>query len=140
MKSYSALLTNPSYHRNTHLISLLIPFHLSDSVSTSLTSQTVRRRMSGRIDVLVSRDRFFFVLFGHPRSSFRFRAQIYQRHSESVTDPNFNRVLRLSPVPSSASAFETECPDSARTFEGFAVETFFFNGRINVLCNRHSAG
>lgn len=32
---------NPSDHRNTHLISLLIPFHPSDSVSTSLTSQTV---------------------------------------------------------------------------------------------------
>jgi hypothetical protein len=38
--------------------------------------------------------------------------------------------------------FRNWAPHSARTFERFdyAVETLFFNGRINVLCNRHFAG
>lgn len=97
---------------------------------------------------MVSRDRFLFVLFGHPRSSFRFRAQIYQRHSDSVTDPNFKQ-LSFTLVTSSiilSVQFRrgpgNRAPDSARTFERFdyAVETLFFNGRINVLCNRHFAG
>lgn len=131
-KSYIALLTNPSDLRNTHLISLLIPF---SSVGFSVNFFDVSNGQAPD----EWEDRCAGVAWSIPlcvvwTPSFKF----------SIPRSDLSKGFWKCDAPKLQLSFTlvTSSIISAGTFERFdyAVETLFFNGRINVLCNRHSAG